>query len=139
VWEHKTWEAAIRRHRCPGGSGTIRLTFHNHLRDTEDDLKISLRIVSTILPLLLPSFTLETGPCVPGHLYTLAMYVLEKIVENFGKLLLQLKDHHLIHTYRVVLHFCQLENIDYLVLRYINTGALPSNKYSGEWLFDGEV
>jgi hypothetical protein len=39
----------------------------------------------------------------------------------------------------VVFRFCQLENIDYLVLRYLNTGALPFEQWAEEWLFDGEV
>ena len=43
------------------------------------------------------------------------------------------------HTYRVVFRFCQLEGIDYLVLRYLNTGALPFEEFSEEWLYNGEV
>jgi hypothetical protein len=39
----------------------------------------------------------------------------------------------------VVFRFCQLENIDYLVLRYLNTGALPFEQWAEEWLFNGEV
>jgi hypothetical protein len=50
-----------------------------------------------------------------------------------------LAEHRLTHTYAVVFHFCQLENIDYLVLRYLNTGALPFEEFSEEWVFDDEV
>jgi len=66
-------------------------------------------------------------------------YALQQVVEHFGNLLFSLEEHHLTHTYRVVLRFCKLKNINYLVLRYLNTGALPFKEYSEEWLFDGEV
>jgi hypothetical protein len=33
------------------------------------------------------------------------------------------------HTYAVVFRVCELENIDYLVLRYLNTGAIPLEEY----------
>jgi len=75
----------------------------------------------------------------PGHHYTPAEYALQQKVESFGRLLSELEEHRLTHIYAVVFLFCQLENIDYLVLRYINTGALPFEEYSEEWLFDGEA
>jgi len=75
----------------------------------------------------------------PGHQYTPAEYTLQKILECFGNLLSELEELHLTHTYSVVFCFCQLEGIDYLVLRYLNTGALPIEEYSKEWLFDGEA
>jgi len=50
-----------------------------------------------------------------------------------------LEERRQIHTYRVVFRFCQLEGIDYLVLRYLNTGALPFEELSEEWLYDGEA
>jgi hypothetical protein len=75
----------------------------------------------------------------PGHQYTAAEYALQKVIESFGNFLFELAEHHLTHTYAVVFRFCELENIDYLVLRYLNTGALPFEEYSKEWLFDGEV
>jgi hypothetical protein len=75
----------------------------------------------------------------PGHQYTPAEFALQKIVETYGRLLSELAEHHLTHTYAVVIRFCELENINYLVLRYINTGALPFEEFSEEWLFDGEI
>jgi len=75
----------------------------------------------------------------PGHHYTPAEYALQQKVESFGRLLSALEEHQLTHIYAVVFHFCKLENIDYLVLRYINTGALPFEEFSEEWLFDGEI
>jgi len=75
----------------------------------------------------------------PGHQYTPAEYALQRVVESFGKLLSELAQYHLTHTYAVLFRFCKLENIDYLVLRYLNTGALPFKEYSEEWLFDGET
>jgi hypothetical protein len=68
----------------------------------------------------------------PGHQYTPAEYTLQRVVESFSNLLSMLAEHRLTHSYPVVLHFCQLENIDYLVLRYLNTGALPFEEYSEE-------
>jgi hypothetical protein len=75
----------------------------------------------------------------PGHQYTPAEYALQRIVDSFGKLPFELEEHRLTHIDAVVFRFCQLENIDYLVLRYLNTGALPFEEYSEEWLFDGEI
>jgi len=66
-------------------------------------------------------------------------YALQWTVELFGDLLFQLEEAHLTHAYQVAFRFCQLENIDYLVLRYLNTGALPFEEWAAEWLFDGEV
>jgi len=74
----------------------------------------------------------------PGHRYTPAGYTLQRVVESFGNLLYELAEHHLTHTYAVAFHFCQLENIDYLVLRYLNTGALPFKEFSEKSLFEGE-
>ena len=75
----------------------------------------------------------------PGHRYTQSEYTLQQVVETFGNLLYSLAEHHLTHTYRVVLSFCELDGIDYLVLRYQDTGRLPFEEYSEEWLFDREV
>jgi len=75
----------------------------------------------------------------PGQQYTPAEYALKNVVESFSILLSELAEHHLTHTYAVVFHFCQLENIDCLMLRFINTGVLPFEEYSKERLFDGEV
>jgi hypothetical protein len=70
---------------------------------------------------------------------TQSEYALQQVVELFGNLLFQLEEEHLTHTYRTVFCFCQLENVDYLVLRYLNTGALPFEEWPEEWLFDREV
>jgi hypothetical protein len=75
----------------------------------------------------------------PGHRYTPADYALQQKLESFGRLLSELEEDRLTHIYAVVLLFCQLENIDYLVLRDLNTGALPFEEFSEEWLFDSEV
>jgi len=75
----------------------------------------------------------------PGHQNTPAEYALQQKVESFGTLLSELEEHHLTHIYAVVLLFCQLENIDYLVLRFLNMGASPFEEFSEEWLFDSEV
>ena len=74
----------------------------------------------------------------PGHRYTPAEYALIQVVEIFGNLLFTLQEHNLIHTYRVVFRFAQLENIDYLVLRYLNTGLLPFEEFSGDESWNGE-
>jgi hypothetical protein len=88
---------------------------------------------------LLPSFTHTTGPFLPGPQYTETEYALQRVVESFGNLLSELAEHHSTRTYTVVCRFCQLENINYLELRYLNTGALPFKEYSEEWLFDNEA
>jgi len=75
----------------------------------------------------------------PGHRYTPAEYALQRVVELFGHVLLSLQEHNLIHIYRVVFRFAQLENIDYPVLRYLNTGLLPFEEFSEDLLFDDEV
>jgi len=69
----------------------------------------------------------------PGHQYTQTEYALQKVVESFRNLLSELAEHYLTHTYAVVFRFCELENIDYLVLRYLNTGPLPFEEVSKEW------
>jgi hypothetical protein len=74
-----------------------------------------------------------------GQRLTQSEYALQQVVELFGNLLIQLEEEHLTHIYQTVFRFCQLESIDYLVLRYLNTGALPFEEWAEEWLFDGEV
>jgi len=61
------------------------------------------------------------------------------VVESFANLLSQLVEHGSTNTYAVVFHFCQIETIHFLVLRYLNTGALTIDEFSEQWLFDGEV
>jgi hypothetical protein len=56
----------------------------------------------------------------PRPQYTPGEYALERVVKSFGNLLFELVDHPLTHTYAVVYHFCQLESIHYLALRYLN-------------------
>jgi hypothetical protein len=74
-----------------------------------------------------------------GRHLTQSEFALQHVVELFGNLLIQLEEAHVTHTYQTVFRFCQLENIDYLVLRNLNTGALPFEEWAEEWLFDGEV
>jgi len=75
----------------------------------------------------------------PGHRYTPYEYALQKVVELFGNLLYSLHEHNLHHTYNVVLLFTQLENINYLVLRYLNTGLLPFEEFSEDQSFSEET
>jgi hypothetical protein len=74
-----------------------------------------------------------------GRHLTQSEYALQQVVELFGNLLFLLEEAHLTHTYHTVFRFCQLENLDYLVLRYLNSGALPFKEWAEEWLFDREV
>jgi hypothetical protein len=66
-------------------------------------------------------------------------YALHKVVVLFGELLIQLVEADLTRTYRDVLRYCELENIHYLVLRYVNTGAAPYEEWAEEWLHDVEA
>jgi hypothetical protein len=66
-------------------------------------------------------------------------YALHKVVALFRELLIQLDEAGLIHTYRDVLRYCELENIQYLVLRYMNTGVGPYEEWAEEWLHEGEA
>jgi len=74
-----------------------------------------------------------------GKHLTASEYALQQVVGLFRHLLTQLEEAHIPHIYRVVFRFCQLENIDCLVLRYLRTGALPVEEWAEEWFFDGEV
>jgi len=75
----------------------------------------------------------------PAHQLTQSKYPLQQVVESFGNLLFTLGEHCLTYTYRVVFRFCELEDIDHLVLRYLNTGLLPFEESSMELLFEGEI
>jgi hypothetical protein len=86
-----------------------------------------------------PSYIYVTRQHMSGKCLTQSKFPLEKTVELFGNLLFQLAEEHWIHTYQVVFRFCQLKGIDYLVLRYLNTGALPFEEWAEEWLHDGDV
>jgi hypothetical protein len=60
-----------------------------------------------------------------GRHLTQSEYALQQVVVLFGELLSQLAEASLTHIYEVVFRFCELENNDYLVLMYLNTGAPP--------------
>jgi len=66
-------------------------------------------------------------------------YALHKVVVLFGELLVQLAEAGLTHTYRDVLRYSELENIHFLVLRYLNTGAGPYEEWAEDWLHKGEA
>jgi hypothetical protein len=75
----------------------------------------------------------------PGHQYTPAEYALQLAVDSSTNLRFELAEHQLTHTYAVCVRFCQLESLDYLVLRYLNTSGFPFEELSEEWLYDGET
>jgi hypothetical protein len=74
-----------------------------------------------------------------GRRLTPSKYALQQVVVLYGKLLSPLDEAGLTHTYCVVFRFCILENIDYLVLRYLNVGASQFEEWAEEWLHEGEV
>ena len=74
-----------------------------------------------------------------GRRLTQSEYALQQIVVQFSELLLQLDEAGLTHTYRDIFRFCEIENIDHLVWRYLNPGASPFEEWAEEWLHDGEV
>ena len=142
VWVYKPSKTTIKRWHCRGNEkNKLKQQSALNIQITEDNLKILLRILSKIYSILLPMITstLVTTHYMPGHRYTQSEYALQQVVESFGNLLFSLEKQHWTHAYRVVLRFRKLENINYLVLRYLCTGALPFEELSEEWLFDGEV
>jgi hypothetical protein len=74
-----------------------------------------------------------------GDRYTPAVYALQRIVKSFGSLLYDLAEHHLSQTYLVFYRFCELENIDYLVVRYLDTAMLPFKEFSEKSLYNWET
>jgi len=74
-----------------------------------------------------------------GRRLSQSEYALQQVVVLFCELLIQLDEAGLTHTYQDVLRYCELENISYLVLRYVNTGAGPFEEWAEDWLHAGEV
>jgi len=74
-----------------------------------------------------------------GRLLTQSEHALQQVVILFGELLSLLAEAGLTCTYRDIFRFCKLENIDYLVLRYMSTGASPFEEWAKEWLHDRAV
>jgi len=74
-----------------------------------------------------------------GQRLSQSEYALQQVVVLFGELLIQLDEAGLTHTYCDFLRYCELDNINYLVLRYVNTGGGPFKEWAEEWLNDGEV
>jgi hypothetical protein len=74
-----------------------------------------------------------------GRHLSQSKYALQQVVVLFGELLIQLDEAGLTRTYRDILRFCELDTINYLVLRYVNTGAGPYEEWAEEWLHIGEV
>ena len=65
-------------------------------------------------------------------------YTLQQVVMLFRELLTQLAEARLTLTYRMVFRFCKHEGINYLVLRYLNTGPPPFEEFAEEGLHDRE-
>jgi hypothetical protein len=74
-----------------------------------------------------------------GRQPTQSEFTLQHVVVVFGKLLSQVAEACLSRTYRDVFHFCELKNIDYLLLSYQNTGTSPLEEWAEERQHDGEV
>jgi len=74
-----------------------------------------------------------------GQHLTQSEYALQQVIVLFRELLSQLTETRLTHTYQVIFHFCEPENIDYLVLRFLASGASPFEEWAEEWLHDGEI
>jgi hypothetical protein len=74
-----------------------------------------------------------------GRQLTHSEYALQQVVVLFSELLFELAEAGLTHTYRNVFCFCELENIKYLELRYLNTGESPFKEWAEEWLHNREV
>jgi hypothetical protein len=124
----------ILRQRVRGSARAVKALRNTRVFQTET------RVVADVsTSKLLFSYIHVIGQSMPGHKYTPAQYALQRIVESLGNLLFEFAEHRLTHTYAVVFRFSRIENIDYLVLRYLNTGALPFEEFSEEWLFDDEV
>jgi hypothetical protein len=136
---YKPSRQIIKRWHCSGNEkNKLKQQSTVNNQNTEDELKILLRILSILSPLL-PSYIYMIRQSMSGRHLSQSEYALQKVVEAFGNLLFQLQEAHFTHTYQVVFRFCQLENIDYLVLRYLNSGGLPFEEWAEEWVNDGKV
>ena len=74
-----------------------------------------------------------------GQRLSQSEYAPQQVVVLFGELLIQLDVACLTRTYRDVLRYCELENINYLELQYVNTEAGPFEEWAEEWLHVREV
>jgi hypothetical protein len=108
-------------------------------QNTEGNLTILITISSIKLVPLLLSSTFVIRLHISGRYVTKSEDSLQQVVVLIGERLSQLAKAHLTHTYHTVVRFWELDNIDYLVLRYLNTGAQPFEEWAEEWLHDGEV
>jgi hypothetical protein len=70
---------------------------------------------------------------------TQSEYALQQIVALFGEPLAQLPEAGVTRIYRHVFPFCELQNIDYLVFKYLITGLQPFEKWAEESLHEGQV
>jgi hypothetical protein len=68
-----------------------------------------------------------------------AEYALQRVVKSFSNFHFTFAEYQLTHTYAVVFRFCQLEIIDYLVLKDLGSSDVPIEECSEEWLHDGET
>jgi hypothetical protein len=74
-----------------------------------------------------------------GRQLTTSEYVQPQFTILSGELLIELEDTPLTHTKQVVLRFCQVENVHYQVVLYLNTGASRFEELAQEWLYDRQV
>jgi hypothetical protein len=74
-----------------------------------------------------------------GYESTAAEYALQRVTESVRILFSELVEHRSTHISVVVFRCPHSKNIDYLVMRYLNTGNLPFEEISEEWWFDGKV
>jgi hypothetical protein len=74
-----------------------------------------------------------------GRQLTQSEYARQQLIVLFGERLSQLEKAGLTRTNPDVLGFCELENINFLVLRYLNTGQSPFKEWAKEWLHEWGV
>ena len=129
----KRWHCSGNEKNKPKQQSTV------NKQNSKDDLKILLKILSSLVKTFRPLSIFVTRQHMSGQHLTQSEFTLQQVVELFGNLLIQLEEAHLTHTYRTVFRFCQLGNPDYQVLRYLNTRLRPFEEWAEVWLHDREV
>ena len=106
--------------------------------NTEDHHKILIRFPSA-LQRFLPSYLVVSRQRISGWRLTKSEYTLQLVIILFGKLLSHLAEAGFTCTDHNLCRICEIENINHLVLRYLNTGASPFQEWAEECLRKGKV
>jgi len=132
-------KTTLKRSHCSGNEkNELKQEPAGYNQNTEDDLKILLRILYIQTSQLLLYFIPMTSLYMAGLRLTPSQYAHQKNVETFGYLIFDLPEHRLIHISCIIFQYAILRGIGYEVHQYLSIVLLHFEEFSEDHFFPAE-